>query len=90
MNIVEFCGNMELAMIKFVYSLTDDVNEKIVRKKLFYKEQIVRYVQKQIDVFFMKHNLKAALVQTYKNECFNTIMFKLKSILKEKPIFQCI
>ncbi|WP_394232335.1 hypothetical protein [Niallia oryzisoli] len=90
MKIAEYCGNFELSIIQFIYSLTDEVNEKIKKRKLFYKEQIIRYIQKCIDSFFIQHNLKAALLQAYKNDVFNTIMFKLKNILKENHIFQCI
>lgn len=90
MHIVEFCGHFEVSMIQFIYSLTEDVNEKIKKRKLFYKEQIIRYIQKQIDLFFMKYTFKKALLQSYKNDVYNTIMFKLNNILKENHILQCI
>lgn len=90
MKVAEFCGNVEYSILQFIFSFTDDVREKIAEKELFYKEQIVRYVQKQIDLFFRAFNFKGALLQVYKNEAYSTIMFKINNTLKEHNIFQCV
>lgn len=91
MKIYEYCGVLDMSILQFVFSITNDIHEKITQKKLFYKEQIIRYVQKRIDIFFKQHHLKNALLQTYKSEVYNTIMFRLKNELKEHPaIFQCV
>ena len=90
MTLIDYCGKMEYSILIFVFSFTDDVSEKIEQKELFYKEQITRYVKRQIDYFFKRYHLKSALLQTYKNETYNTIMFKLKSVLKEHNVFHCV
>lgn len=90
MTIPEYCGNFEYSILQFVIHLTDDIREKIQQKKLFYKEQIVRYAKKQLDFFFKSYNLKSALLNTYKQEAYNTIMFKLKNTLKEHNVLQCV
>jgi hypothetical protein len=90
MGIYEYCGEMEYSILQFIFSSTNHIREKIEKKELFYKEQIVRYVQQQIDFFFKAYHLKSALLQTYKYEIYNTIMFKLKNILKEHHFLQCI
>ncbi|WP_428911648.1 hypothetical protein [Niallia sp. Krafla_26] len=90
MKITEYCGNIEFSILHFIFSLTDEISEKIAQKKLFYKEQIKRYIRKQIDFFFRAFKLKKALLYTYKYETYNTIMFKLKSTLKEHNVFQCV
>ena len=90
MNIAEYCGTTELPILQFIFSLTDDIREKIVQKKLFYKEQVMRYADKQIEFFFKSQNLHCALLQTYKYEAYNTIMFKINYILKEHHVLQCI
>jgi hypothetical protein len=90
MNIVEYCGTNEFPILQFIFSLTDDIREKIVQKKLFYKEQIMRYADKQIDFFFKTLNLNCALLQVYKYETYNTIMFKINYLLKEHQVLQCI
>lgn len=90
MTVAEYCGNIESSILHFIFSFTDEIREKIALKKLFYKEQIKRYVKKQIDYFFRTFNIKRALLYTYKYETYNTIMFKLKSILKEHNVFQCV
>ena len=90
MKAADFCGKMDFSILQFIFSITDDIQQKIEQKKLFYKEQIIRYVKKQIDFFFKTFNLTTALLYTYKYEAYNTIMFKLKNILKENNIFQCV
>jgi hypothetical protein len=90
MTLTEYCGNVEFSILSFIFSFTDDIREKIAQKKLFYKDQIKRYVKKQIDIFFKAFNIKSALLFTYKYETYNTIMFKLKSVLKEHNIFHCV
>ena len=89
MDLAEYCGSTEFSILQFIFLITDDIKEKIDQKKLFYKEQVVRYITQQTDCFFRKFTLNQALLQTYKYEVFNTIMFKLKNILKKHIIFQC-
>ena len=90
MNIIEFCGNTESSILQFIFSTTDEIKQKISEKKLFYKEQIIRYISQEIDHFFKRFTIKKALLQTYRNDAFNAIMFKLKNTLKERIIFQCV
>ena len=90
MRLIEYCGNMEFSILHFIFSLTDEVNEKIEQKELFYKEQIKRYVRKQIDFFFKAYRLKKAVLHTYKYEAYNTILFKLKDTFKKHNIFHCV
>ena len=90
MNVAEYCGNIEFPILQFNLFPHRYIREKIVQKKLFYKEQVMRYVDKQIEFFFKTQNLNCAVLQTYKNEAYNTIMFKINYILKEHLILQCI
>ncbi len=90
MKIQEFCGNIEFSIMEFTFSFTEHIRNKITKKELFYREQIERYVQKKIELFLKGFNLKSALLFTYKFEVFNTIMFKLKSILLEHNVLRCI
>ena len=90
MSISEYCGNTEFYILQFIFSTTDKIKEKISQKKLFYKEQIIRYISQQIDHFFKRFTIKKALLQAYRNDAFNTIMFKLNHTLKERIIFQCV
>lgn len=90
MSIGEYCGEFEFSILQFIVSLSDDINKKIKQKKLFYKEQIDRYVQKQIDLFFLGNHLNKGLIQTYKYDMYNSIMFKIRQTLKEHKIFKCL
>lgn len=90
MDLAEYCGKTEYSIIQFVFSITDEIQEKITQKKFIYKEQIIRYINRRIDYFFKPFTLKNALLQTYKNEVFNSVMFKLKATIKEHIIFKCV
>lgn len=89
MSLSEFCGKTEFSILQFTYYLTDDVKEKIIQKSLYYHEQVERYIYKNIDLFLRNYNFNDALAQTYKHEIFNTIMFRLKDLIKNKIIFSC-
>lgn len=90
MSLSEFCGKTEFSILQFTYYLTDDVKEKIIQKKLFYNEQIKRYIYKQVDLFFQNDNFNTAIVQTYKYEIYTTIVFRLKDLINKKVIFSCL
>lgn len=90
MNIKEFCGKTEFTTLQFIISLTDHMSRKIANRELISKEQIVRYVKKQINSFFKSLNLNSSVLNVYKSEVFNSVMFKLKYILKEKQYFSII
>ncbi|MEH7111441.1 hypothetical protein V7124_03555 [Neobacillus niacini] len=78
MRLQEYCGRTEFSILQFTIKVTDDIKEKMVQKKLLHKVDIVQYIHQQMDHFFQKFNLKPALLQTYKNEVLNSVMFKLK------------
>ena len=90
MNLAEYCGYTEFSILQFIFSITDEIDEKITQKKFIYKEQIVRYVKRKIEYFFKPLPLKHALLQTYKHEVFNSVMFKLNTTIKEHIRFQCV
>ena len=72
-------GRTEFSILQFTFKVTDDIKEKIAQKKLLHNDDIVQYIHRQMDHFFQKFNLKPALLQTYKNEVLNSVMFKLKA-----------
>ncbi|WP_338469342.1 hypothetical protein R4Z10_10930 [Niallia sp. XMNu-256] len=90
MELVEYCGKAEYSILQFIFSITDEIREKITQRKFIYREQIVRYIKRRIDYFFKQFTFKHALLQTYKNEVFNSVMFKLNSTIKEHIIFKCV
>lgn len=93
MKIYEYCSVLDVAILQFTFAIIEDIREKITERKLFYREQINRYLQKRIALFLQQQNqpLKGALLQVYKSELYNTIMFKLNKELKEHQIlFQCV
>lgn len=90
MGIQEYCGDIEFSSMRFVFTLTNTIREKISKKELKYKEQIVRYAKKKIDFYFNSFKIKKALLIAYKNDVYNSVMFKLQATFKEFNIFECI
>lgn len=91
MQIYEYCSVLDVAILQFTFAIIEDIREKITQRKLFYREQITRYLQKRITLFLQHQPLKGALLQVYKSELYNTIMFKLNKELKGHHIlFQCV
>ena len=78
MRLHEFCGRTEFSIIQFTINVSDDIKGKMMQKKLLHKDDIVQYIHLQMDHFFQNFNLKQALLQTYRNEVINSVMFKLK------------
>ena len=78
MRLHEYYGRTELSILQFTIKVTDDIKEKMTQKKLLHNDDIVQYIRRQMDHFFQKFYLKPALLQTYKNEVLNSVMFKLK------------
>jgi hypothetical protein len=90
MTIAAYCGDFEFTVLEFVFTITKDVEKKIKKRKLFYEEQITRYVKKKVDQFFLGFKMHEHILTVYKYEAYNTIMFRLQHILKEKNIFRVI
>ncbi|MBM7702050.1 hypothetical protein [Metabacillus iocasae] len=90
MTVEEYCGTFDHSILQFTFSLIDDVKTRIKEKKLFYQEQVHRYISKQIDLFFTSSRLNRALTSVYKHEMHRTIMFRLNSTMKEIQLFRCV
>lgn len=78
MSLHEYCGKTEFSILQFTIKVTHDIKEKMAQKKLLHKDEMVQYIHRQMDQFFQKFSLKPALLQTYKNEVLNSVMFRLK------------
>ncbi|TYR80845.1 hypothetical protein FZC66_10835 [Priestia megaterium] len=90
MNMADYCGSMDYSILQFSIELTTDVRSKIISRTLFYEEQVVRYIKKQILSFFNNFSIKPALQCTYQAEMLQTVLFKLQPTIKEQQLFQCI
>ena len=90
MTIPEYCGKVEFSILQFIVTLTDELKQKVEQKKLFYREQIIRFAKNKINFFLRGFQLKEALLVVYKNEIYNSVMFKIKHLLKEYHILQCV
>ena len=89
MRIETFCGELHFTALDFIFDLLAENTTKIQKKILFYEEQIFSYARKQLEHFFLTVHLTPAVLCAYKNELWNTLVFKLKCIVKEKQVLKC-
>ena len=89
MRMEMFCGEFHFAALDFVFDLLDEITIKIQKRVLFYEEQVFSYARKQLENFFLTVRLTPAVLCAYKNELWGTLVFKLKSIVKEKQVLKC-
>ncbi|RDW21250.1 hypothetical protein [Oceanobacillus chungangensis] len=89
-TIAAYCGDFQFTVLEFVFTITNEVEKKIKNRKLFYEEQITHYVKKKVERFFLGVKMDKHILIVYKYEAYNTIMFRLDNILKEKNILSVI
>ena len=85
MHLNEFIEEKERRIISFTYFLVKEIEGKVQNKVFFYKEQIDRYIEKQIDIFLTTITAKHSLKSLYKHQIQSNVQFKLKYLLN----YQC-
>ncbi|KZZ84281.1 MULTISPECIES: hypothetical protein [Bacillaceae] len=84
----DFMMDTDRKMISFSFSLLNEVNEKIQRKILFYENQVLSYVQKQIDTFIQSLNISITLQTICRSELSALIQSKLNRMLAQYSLFR--
>lgn len=90
MQLAEYIGKTDFEIIRFAYLLIQDIEMKIKNKAFFYKNQIVTYINKQIDYFLLTLLDRDALLNIYKTEIHQILEPKLKEIYKKYRLFYCL
>ena len=85
MHLNNFIEEKERRIISFTYFLVKEIEGKVQNKVFFYKEQIDRYIEKQIDIFLTTITAKHSLKSLYKHQIQSNVQFKLKYLLN----YQC-
>ncbi|MBS2969265.1 hypothetical protein J9317_10865 [Metabacillus sp. KIGAM252] len=84
----DFMMDTDRKMISFSFSLLNEVNEKIQRKILFYENQVLSYVQNQIDYFIKSLNISKTLQTICRSELSALIKSKLNMMLAQYSLFR--
>jgi hypothetical protein len=82
MHITEFIEEKELRIISFSIFLVKEIERKIQNKLLYNKEQINRYIEKQVEFFLKSLSAQKSLKNVYKYQILSNVHFKLKYLLK--------
>lgn len=90
MHLNNFIEEKERRIISFTYFLVDEIEKKVQNKVFFYKEQIDRYIDKQIDIFLTTISAKHSLKCLYKHQIQANVQFKLKYLLNYQVLLSCV
>lgn len=90
MHLNNFIEEKERRIISFTYFLVKEIEGKVQNKVFFYKEQIDRYIEKQIDSFLKTITAKNSLKSLYKHQIQSNVQFKLKYLLNYQVLLSCV
>ncbi|MEM1503133.1 hypothetical protein RG959_06905 [Domibacillus sp. 8LH] len=90
MTVAEFYGGVEYSVTQFAIQLTNEIKEKIVKRDLFYKEQITHYIECHALRFIQSLTLSPAVSAVMKKEIIHHVLFKLKPVMNRHIVFQVI
>ncbi|MBD1379034.1 hypothetical protein [Metabacillus arenae] len=89
MNILHFIQPDDYQLIHFSFSLIAEIDQKIKDKKLFYENQILDYVNSQIECFLKTCNVKQSLKVVYKAELYQLMKLKLNELFNKYTLLKC-
>lgn len=90
MLIQDYVGNDEYAIICFSFLLIKKVNYKIQSKKLFYVDQVWRYVETRINSFLQQLSLDDVQNKLYKHQMLSLIETKISPTIAKHKLFHCV
>lgn len=90
MHLNNFIDEKERRIISFTYFLVKEIEGKVQNKVFFYKEQVDRYIDKQIDIFLTTITAKHSLKSLYKHQILSNVKFKLKYLLNYQLLLSCV
>ncbi|OKL37302.1 hypothetical protein [Domibacillus mangrovi] len=90
MTVAEFFGGIEYSVTQFAVQLTKEMEEKIVKRELFYEDQITRYIDHRATLFTQSLPLNLAVSAVMKKEIKTHVFFKLKPVINRHIVFQVV
>ncbi|OXS78380.1 hypothetical protein [Domibacillus enclensis] len=88
MTVAEFYGGVEYSVTQFAVQLTNEIEEKIAKRDLFYEDQIIRYIERRATLFIQSLTLTPAVSAVMKKEVAAHVLYKLKPVMKHQIVFQ--
>ncbi|WP_046179743.1 hypothetical protein [Domibacillus tundrae] len=90
MTVAEFYGGVEYSVTQFAVQLTNEIEEKIAKRDLFYKDQIIHYIERRATLFIQSLTLSPAVSAVMKKEVMSHVLFKLKPVMNRHIVFQLL
>jgi hypothetical protein len=90
MHLNTFIEEKELRIISFTLCLVQEIEKRIQNKVFFYKEQIERYIEKEVELFLKSISAKHALKNLYKYQILSNVHFKLKDLVNNRVFLSFI
>ncbi|MCP3761808.1 hypothetical protein NLX67_05350 [Domibacillus sp. A3M-37] len=90
MTVAEFYGGVEYSVTQFAVQLTNEIEEKITKRDLFYKDQIIHYIERRATLFIQSLTLSPAVSAVMKKEVMSHVLFKLKPVMNRHIVFQLV
>lgn len=90
MTVAEFYGGVEYSVTQFAVQLTNEIEEKIAKRDLFYKDQIIHYIERRATLFIQSLTLSPAVSAVMKKEVMSHVLFKLKPVMNRHIVFQLV
>ncbi|WP_046175227.1 hypothetical protein [Domibacillus indicus] len=90
MTVAEFYGGIEYSVTQFAVQLTNEIEEKIVMRELFYEDQITRYIERRAALFIQSLNLSPAISAVMKKDVMRHVLFKLKPVMNRHIVFKLV
>lgn len=90
MTVAEFYGGVEYSVTQFAVQLTNEIEEKIAKRDLFYKDQIIHYIERRATLFIQSLTLLPAVSAVMKKEVMSHVLFKLKPVMNRHIVFQLV
>ncbi|OES43792.1 hypothetical protein [Domibacillus iocasae] len=90
MTVAEFYGGVEYSVTQFAVQLTNEIEGKIAKRDLFYKDQIIHYIERRATLFIQSLTLSPAVSAVMKKEVMSHVLFKLKPVMNRHIVFQLV
>lgn len=90
MTIIDYIGKTDYDVIRFTFSLLNDIDNKLQNKQLFYRNQVMDYVKQQITLYVQSLSLKKPIETLYAVEIEQLLHHKLKTLFQKHAVLSCI
>ncbi|WP_226666677.1 hypothetical protein [Metabacillus litoralis] len=90
MQLIDYIGKHDFNMIHFSLTLIKDIDYKINSNILYYKNQVLHYIEDRIENYLEALHVKCSLQTIYKAEIYHFLHPKLNKLYEKHQLFSCL